>query len=184
MALPTRRFRPVIKQAARLFGLPYLTVYPPAVWLEAMILQESSGEPKARRYEPALDRGSSQRPDQDAPGQDDLMFEDDASYGLMQLLGSTYKDVLGIPQASRVPFNVLFHPIVNIGIGCLYLAKLVAATDNSAARALCRYNGGGLGDQLQADGRFRRQEYVDAILRRCPLVEDDLALEVAQGTGL
>lgn len=174
--LRTRNYREVIQLAARMFGFPHLGGYPAEVWLEAMILQESSGNPHARRYELALDR----KPDQDVPLLDDLLLEDDASYGLMQVLGSTYKEVLGIPQGTTVSFSVLENPIVNIGVGCIYLSKLMGQVNNDAVRALCRYNGGGRGDELVA-GRYRRQEYPAAILARCPGVEDDWALKAVQG---
>ena len=90
----TRTYRPLIDACALQVGLPPWGDLRSGEWLEGLILQESGGNPKARRYEPHQDRAG--RPDApsdgDQPGIDDGQLEDDASYGLMQVMGSNVRD--------------------------------------------------------------------------------------------
>lgn len=180
--LPTRPYRSLFEQADRLMGLPTWNGRAASVWLEAVCMQESSGRAAATRYEPALDRVQ----DQDTPGVNDHTREDDTSYGLFQVLGSTYKDVLGIPQTTPLDFAVLFNPVLNTAIACMYLQRLIAAIlrgtfvveFHPVARALARYNGGGRGDVLVPGPNpdslvMRRQEYVDSVWHWIGRVEQD-----------
>ena len=98
--------RAFIDASADLAGLPLWLVrgeaYKPGEWLEGLILQESSGRPDVRRYEPHLDG----QPDGDKPGEDDGFAEDDASYGPMQVLGINVKRLLGVePRCSVTPLR-------------------------------------------------------------------------------
>lgn len=94
MSLPTDPIRHLIIDAARGNSVPLWTSPPylfrPEEVLEALVLTESSGNIRARRYEPGHDRAGrrDQAQDRDVPGQDDGELEDDASYGLTQVLGS------------------------------------------------------------------------------------------------
>lgn len=171
--LPTRPYRALFEVASRLFALPHWRGRAPFIWLEAMALQESSGNSNAYRYEPGLDYRSPR--DSDAPGVDNLSFEDDKSYGLMQLLGSTYKEVFGIPQESKVEFKVLFNPFVNVACAIVYLQHLLGATGKDVGRALARYNGGTRGDEVGPGHTYRNQAYVDAVWGRVLAVEADRA---------
>jgi soluble lytic murein transglycosylase-like protein len=145
---------------------------PPAVWLEAQILQESSGNPRARRYEPALDKIA----DGDTPAVDDGEFEDDASYGLLQVLGSNLRAQLGIAKGVRMSFAFAFEPAFGLICGVRHLAyECLAPVDGDVARALARYNGGPGGTSLVTGPGgvglvLRRQDYVDAVRRRIPAV--------------
>jgi hypothetical protein len=186
--LPTRPLRPLFVQAARLFGLPAWPGESPApisaeIWLEAQAMQESSGNPQARRYERALDLA----PDADTRATDDHLAEDDASYGLMQILGSTYKGLIGIPRALPAEFSILFNPMFNLCIACVLLQQILRGVEGSVPRALARYNGGGRGDLMlpEPGGKlvFRRQEYVDAVARRVGDVLLDRQVVWRQGAG-
>ena len=102
MSLPTSRYRPLIEALAMVSGLPDWKmgsrVYSGAQYLEGQVMQESSGDPRARRYEGHLDRVA----DGDAPGIDDAIWEDDASYGLLQVLGSNLRAMVGVPPGTRM----------------------------------------------------------------------------------
>lgn len=143
------------------------------VWLEALIRQESGLRPRARRYERRLNKPDPR--DGDVPEHDDGPLEDDASYGLMQILGSTARDYIGKPVvpglwAASMSFAWLFRPMINVAIGCTHLAVLLNETDRDVARTLARYNMGWRGDHTMPDGSLRNQAYVDAVLNRVPEV--------------
>jgi hypothetical protein len=170
VSLPTARFRSLIDVLAAHAQLPPWNhggeTWPAAVWLEGQVLQESSGNPRARRYEPALDR----RPDGDTPGADDGAFEDDASYGLLQVLGSNIRAQLGIAPGVRMSFEFAYDPAEGLLRGIRHLQTecfRIAGTD--VARALAIYNGGPRGTSLVpgpgGELVLRRQDYVDAVAK-------------------
>lgn len=148
-----------------LWRLPDGTTYPPGVWLEALVMQESSGDPTLRRYEAHHDRVS----DGDHAGADDVRAEDDASWGPMQCLGSNVKNILGMDRDARVRcFDALSFWPLGMAFGLWVLRETLEHAQGDVARALARYNGGTRGDELVMTSRgkqLRRQEYVDAVLR-------------------
>ena len=175
--LPTARYRHLISAIAEHFALPAWGSVPAAAWLEAQIIQESSGNPAARRYEPALDTV----PDGDALRVDDGLFEDDASWGLMQVLGWNLRAQLGIAPGTRMNFAFALDPAFGLICGVRHLAteclKPVGGSD--VPRALARYNGGPGGTSMVADPKtgglvLRRQDYVDAVKRHIPAVLADI----------
>ncbi|MGH8693546.1 MAG: transglycosylase SLT domain-containing protein [Burkholderiales bacterium] len=106
-----------------------------------------------------------------------------ASFGLMQLLGSTAR---GLGYTGPIPAlirdtslhvypgaptrNGLFDPTVSIDLGIRLLKQNLARAGGNMDRAVSAYNGGwrpdkGFGTPL-ADGRFGNQAYVDAV-RQC-----------------
>lgn len=122
----------------------------------AMIGVESSWNPYARRYEHAADR---KLPDPDRPGLDDDIAEDDASYGLMQIMGSTARKL-----CFRAPdFTNLYDVELNLTFGCKLMSQLLHHSNWNYAVALARYNGGYAGNP-RPDGSLRNQDYVDRAL--------------------
>jgi hypothetical protein len=137
----------------------------PGELLEGLILTESSGNPRARRYEPHQDRKSRRDAPQDPDtwDRDDGEIEDDASYGLMQVMGYNarrYVQVFpvqpiyshasdrpaGLPPAMRLQrndtagvnppmgFTWLFNAPTNIDVGLWVLrGELVAVRHEVAA---------------------------------------------------
>jgi soluble lytic murein transglycosylase-like protein len=103
------RFQSFIAAAAQQYGVP-------EVWIKAVVMTESSGDPMAYREEPRLN---------------------DASYGLMQLLSSTAR---GLGYSG--PVAGLYDPATNINLGTKYLAQLRAAHGTNFQRIYSAYNSG------------------------------------------
>lgn len=102
-------------------------------WLAVIVAKESDFDPEARRYESHHDERNDKEPHREAfkqfkdfsdkPNQDDERWEDDASYGLCQIMGST-AIWLGWRPESEEGFHELFDPDVNLDLGAEYLAHL------------------------------------------------------------
>ena len=169
MKVQTRAYRELIDAAAREVALPSWTRggdrFAPGEWLEGLVLTESNGDPRATRYEPHHDRPGRRDSfgDADTPNHDDGILEDDRSYGLMQVLGSNIRRLCGVGPGVPMRFSFAFLPMTNLAFGLRILTAELGATGGDVARALARYNGGASGDQLDADGRMRREEYVQKV---------------------
>ena len=182
LATAEERLRRLIDAKAAWFSLPMWlyasTFVSPGALLEALVLTESSGNPRAIRYEPHQDRATRKdaASDPDTADRDDGNTEDDKSYGLTQVMGSNARVVLGAPSGTLLNFDRLFEPDLNLHCGCMVLTwELKAVAQEVAAgkvppgknveRALCRYNGGPSGDDPdpQRGGAFRLQAYVDKV---------------------
>ncbi len=180
--MKTRSLRPLIDACAAQVGLPPWGDLQAGEWLEGLIMQESGGNPAARRYEPHQDRrGRPDAPsDGDQPDVDDGQLEDDASYGLMQVMGSNARRLCGVVPGSPMRFGFLCLPITNLAFGLRILTAELQATQGSVVRALCRYNGGPTGDALVPDGHgqivFRRQEYADGVVLHARAAREDRAM--------
>jgi hypothetical protein len=139
------------------------------------VLQESSGNPRARRYEPALDKVA----DGDTLRVDDGAFEDDASWGLLQVLGWNLRAAVGVPRGVRMSFEWALDPALGLIFGVKHLiTECLIPTGGDVARALARYNGGPNGTSLVPGPHgvglvLRRQDYIDAVKRRIPRVIED-----------
>lgn len=171
----------MIDSAANLAQLPRFSykgdVFTPAEWLEGLILAESSGNPDARRYEKAHDKLA----DGDYPEADNGVREDDASFGLTQVLGTTLKGRL--EATGRMNFSLLFDPLVSIGVGLLEIKQWLLAAYRAhpnqeeselVVRALCKYNGGGNGDAEDPEtGDLRGRSYVDLVAKNAKRAQDD-----------
>lgn len=121
--------------------------------VEALVLTESAGQADAFRFEPAFyDKYLKGKPD----WQDAIPRRVSSSYGLMQLMYPTAKDLgfVGEPE-------VLFVPSVNLTWGCLHLERLLAWAGGEYVRAFAAYNGGKGGN---AAPPFRNQAYADRVL--------------------
>lgn len=183
-ALIPSELRRVIDSSARLVGLApwHYRASPEFVsggeLLEGLILTESAGNPKARRYEPHQDRPGRRdaASDADTPDVDDGDMEDDCSYGLTQVMGSNVRVLCGVPPGTPMRFGWLFLPLINIAMGLrILLGELQAVRAEVASgktppgqdieRALARYNGGPTGDDIVSGGDFRLRSYVDKVAR-------------------
>lgn len=146
-------FRPLFERFGRSYRIdPRL--------LEAVCRQESGGNPKAFRYEAGLR---------------------DASYGLMQVLGKTARNIGALPDGERDAS--LCEPELGIRAGVMVLAenlngysaaaqmgrshgdfeRLTEVWPIAVQSAVCRYNGGMKGNP-GPDGKFRNQTYLDGVL--------------------
>lgn len=105
--------------------------------VKAVIAAESSFRPKAYRAEPHIG---------------------DASYGLMQTLYRTAKDM-----GYQGPPEGLYDPGTSIEFGTRYLAKQLRRYNGKIPYAVAAYNSGTA--YVAPDGRFRNQTYVDRVLR-------------------
>jgi hypothetical protein len=176
--------RRLLDAAAILAGLPAWPyrdqVYTPGELLEGLVLTESSGNTRARRYEAHQDRADRRDApqDPDTDDRDDGELEDDASYGLMQVMGYNVRRLCGLAPGTAMTFAWLYLPVTNIAFGLRILLGEISAVraeiqagklpgggrDRLVDRALARYNGGPTGDDL-VGGAFRLQAYVDKVGR-------------------
>lgn len=152
--------------------------YAPSEWLEGLILAESAGNPKARRYEPHQDTGvrKVRELDPDSPDIDDGLLEDDASYGLMQVMGYNVRQLCGVAKGTPMNFGFLYLPITNLSFGLRILTAELQATRGDVSRALARYNGGPTGETLQPNGKMRLEAYVRRVYEHTREVSDDMDL--------
>lgn len=178
MSLPTTALRPVLDAAAAWYELPWWNGRPPSHLLEALVMAESSGNLRARRYEPHQDVAgrSDAATDADAPGADNGLREDDSSYGIFQVMGTNIRGLVGNTGRAPMDFDFAYDLFANIYLGCAVLRRELKATGNNVERALARYNGGPSGDRL-INGRMRRQDYVDVVARRLEQVTADRGLK-------
>lgn len=177
------RLRRLIDAAANFWGLPRFVyrgqTYNPGELLEGLVLTESSGNPSARRYEPHQDRAgrADAATDPDRPDVDDGDFEDDASYGLCQVMGYNLRRLVGVPAGVRMSFAWAYDAGVSLWAGCWVLRGELAALyredphqpeSERVIRALARYNGGPTGDDATGPhGDIRLRVYVDKVSDNC-----------------
>lgn len=173
------RFRAYVDAAAAFAGLPRFAYrdheFTPGELLEGQILAESNGNRLARRYEPHQDRAArtDRAQDPDVADQDDGDLEDDASYGLMQVMGYNARALCGCRPGTPMKFGWLFLPQTNISLGlrilraemdAIYRIHPHEAEGERLVRALCRYNGGPTGDAwIPEKNDFRLRKYVDHV---------------------
>jgi hypothetical protein len=172
-SLATENLRPLVDACAREAALPKWDGFAPAEWLEALILQESGGNPNATRYEHRHDLVRRRHDPNDRPGEDDGDMEDDKSYGLMQVLGSNVRSLCRVPEGVPFSYSFLRRPAAGMDFGLRILCAELKHTGGDVARALARYNGGPTGDRREADGRLRRQRYVDGVRTWAERVHED-----------
>jgi len=109
----------------------------PAGLIRAIITVESGWNPYAVRQEPRIG---------------------DASYGLMQILGGTARD-LGFSGTS----SDLLNPSINVHWGVKYLKSRIERYPSDIDAAIAAYNSGTA--RKGVDGAFINQEYVDRVKR-------------------
>lgn len=151
--------------------------------LEGLILTESSGNPLARRYEPAHDAPGrkDQGSDPDVLAHDDGAFEDDASYGLGQVMGTTFKALLHVDRPVKIDYSILYRPLFGLAalvetlkgeLRTVYLTSPMQSESERVVRALARYNGGPTGEAL-VDGDIRNRAYVDRVAANAKRARND-----------
>lgn len=187
--IATTRFRQLIDAAAAQVRLPGWTyrgrIYTGGEWFEGLVLGESAGDPMARRYELHQDRASRKDAPSDADhsDRDDGLLEDDASYGLCQVMGYNARGLVGVNPGTPMTFGWLFLPMINIAMGLrilsgelqevgLDIARGKASQHQQVERALARYNGGSTGDD-PVGGDIRLRAYVDRVAAHATLVQRD-----------
>jgi soluble lytic murein transglycosylase-like protein len=131
----------------------------PAHLLAAQVLQESSGDPFAFRFEPNFWR----RYIRDNPDAKAFRFGPLAacSFGLLQIMLETAYEIGfdGRPED-------LFVPRIGLSWGAKYLRSLwdwAGGEDANYIQALCAYNGGRGGNGTPP---FRNQHYADLVYQR------------------
>lgn len=162
MSLATALWRPSFDADTAAEGFPAWRGFPPGVWLEALCLHESSGNPRALH--------------RDGPGWLHC------SYGLFQIEGSTALSLL--PGLSDP--EPLYHPILNRALALRLLSVLGTEyalhddinpgdwrDDAKTDRVIAAYNGGEWGAGKKDDGTLNDQVYVDAVLAMCAVVTKD-----------
>jgi hypothetical protein len=183
------RFRRLIDAVAAYEQLPWFSyrgdTFTPGELLEGLILTESSGNPQARRYEPHQDATGRKdaAKDPDAPGVDNGHTEDDASYGLCQVMGYTLKGLLELDRPARLNFTLLYRPLFGLAAGVEVLKREISAVfrahpiedeNQRTARALARYNGGPTGDAWDVErGAMRLHGYVEKVAANARRAQDD-----------
>lgn len=178
--LPTGRYRRLLSAKAELVSLPDWDGLPGAVWLEGLVLHESGGNPLAVRYEAHQDvEGPYRQGDPDTANVDDGAYEDDKSYGLMQLMGYNARAICGVPPGTLMNYQFLLRPDANTALGLFLLLGELHASGGDVARALARYNGGPHGGDFLDNGKLRRQDYVDLVRAAAKRVAADVAVETA-----
>jgi len=185
------RLRRFIDATAALYQFPPWTYrgqdFLPGEWFEGQLFHESArGKLDARRYEPHQDAAGrkDQAQDGDRPGVDDGAREDDASYGLGQVMGYTFKGLWDVqPRSASLNYTRLFKPAIGITHAAEVLAEEFAgvyrlhphAEDGERiVRVFCRYNGGPTGDAVDdATGDLRCRPYVNLVADAAAVVRTD-----------
>ena len=144
----TPEIKEIINKMSTLYGIN-------ADLIAAFIMTESSGNPKAYRYEPAFYQKyivPLDLPDGEGHGRA-------ASYGLMQIMGEVARE-LGFKDE----FEKLYDPETGLHYGVKHLKSFItryATTDNSLDSAIAAYNAGS--SRKKTDGTFVNQQYVDTV---------------------
>lgn len=120
------KYKDLIEKYAKKHGID------PA-WLTFVVDKESDFRTEARRYEPHHDKRDDEEQHKEAfrqfagfhdePNQDDDKWEEDASYGLCQIMGYTAIWLGWRPETSE-GFYELYDPDVNLDLGAEYLDHL------------------------------------------------------------
>lgn len=109
------------------------------VLVKSIVASESSFDPKAYRAEPQIG---------------------DASYGLMQTLYRTARD-MGYTGTR----DGLFDPATSIEYGTRYLKKQILRYGGDTPSAVAAYNSGTAYKRKDGSGKFVNQDYVDRVFR-------------------
>jgi len=165
--------RRLIDTMANFYAFPVWGRFSPEELLEGMVLQESAGDPRAYRYEAHQDKSGrrDQARDPDMPDRADGTWEDDASYGLMQVMGWNIKLLCGVVDKNgvvlpvKLDYSFAYDPVEGLRLGCAWFSKTLTGAKGDPSIALARYNGGSAGNP-DALGQLRTQGYVDAVARQ------------------
>ncbi|WP_158287633.1 peptidoglycan-binding protein [Falsiroseomonas bella] len=116
----------------------------PAELVVATICTESSGDPRAKRFEPGCDLEDPSR----TPRR--------VSVGLMQTLLSTAREALGEETLS---LSALENPSTSVRAGMAYMWRQAGATHFDPPLVACAYNAGSVRYQGSAGNRWKLAQY-------------------------
>jgi len=132
----------------------------------AIIWQESRGDSFAMRFEPHLKPEFTNMPKtwalKHAISMDTEINAQHVSYGLMQILGVTAREI-GFDDK----WPKLFIPKTNLFWGCKFLNKLQQRF-NTSDDIIAAYNAG---TPKKIDGKYTNQRYVDAVNTHIKMIE-------------
>lgn len=136
------------------------------VLVEAIVVQESSGDTDGFRFEPGF-YNRYIKPKGMFPGQNPRRVS--SSYGLMQVM---YPTALEHGYPKEYPPERLFEPEIGLRAGCTVLRKLLdwsetfptAAPEKRLSAALASYNGG-RGSNKPTDEVLRNGVYAKSVLK-------------------
>lgn len=131
VVLSQSTLEPIIQEMGQKYGVE------PAL-IKAHIKQESNWDVNASRYE---------------------VHKGDASWGLMQLLLATARQVLNDPNLTTTQ---LVQPRINIEAGTKFIAQNLSRFGNMRD-AIAAYNAGS--PRIGKDGKYVNQDYVDKVTR-------------------
>jgi hypothetical protein len=132
--------------------------------IKAHIKQESNWDVNASRFEPHLN---------------------DSSWGLMQVLLTTAKEILG---STSLTASQLLDPRVNIEAGTAYIAKNMKRYGGAISDVIAAYNAGSA-RFLKNGYTYINQDYVDKVWKNYTLYKSlgtkiaDVAIDVTNITG-
>lgn len=121
---------------------------------------ESSLDIMAFRFEPGFYK---QYKDKITPQLDALAAS--ASYGLMQIMGQTARE-LGFSG----DFSRLFIPSINLEYGIKYFRKQLKRYDGDIDAALAAYNAGSA--RKDPDGTYKNSYYITKVKKNMPTIEE------------
>lgn len=122
----------------------------PCALIIAIIATESSGNPRAIRFEPRYTSDSA------TPHQ--------VSVGLMQTLISTARGTL---NSNAIDREFLFVPSNSIKAGTSYIAEQRSRTALDPPKVACAYNAGGVYENQSSGNRWRMRQYPIGTSKHC-----------------
>ena len=132
----------LILQTANVYGVPFDL-------LQSQVIQESSGDPWAFRFEPAY-FSKYIKSNTDAKGHEYGPLSA-CSFGLLQILLETALEIGYEGRPER-----LFEPKIGLAWGTKYLAQCIAREGGDTWKGLARYNGNGPRAMAYADQVYAR----------------------------
>jgi len=133
--------------------------------IEAVVKTESSGNPKAYRYEPLFWK----RYLQHNPKYKNLdPHKVSASYGLMQIMWPTAKEELG--WKGNDP-EALYAPEASLDLGCKLLVKNLKWANGDMDAALAAYNGGRTLNNKKPP--YRNAAYVAKVHKNLKVIQNE-----------
>ena len=142
---------PIIEYMSNLYGVP-------TALIKATIKQESNWNVSASRFE---------------------AHKTDASWGLMQVLLATAKEILG---NSDLTITQLMNPKTNIEAGTKYLAKQLKRYNGDLMSAIAAYNAGSA--KKDANGVFTNNAYVQAVYGNYVMYQTLESIATPAGVGI
>ena len=167
------RWRVDIEEVTKGFEVAPAQISPDLV--QAMVQQESGGDPWAYRFEPDFyDRYIKNNEKVTAPAGVSLVTEQigrATSFGLMQIMGQVARE-RGFQGRY---LTALCEPTVGLLWGCRHLARFFERHKN-LDDAIASYNAGS--PRKSTDGTYSNQKYVDAVKIRMKAIRGEVLTDV------